>query len=312
MRITLVESEEIGIIGVGEATVPLFRHFNETLGVDEHAFLRETMGSYKLGIEFCDWGRIGNTHFHGFGDYGEPIAGVAPHHHWLRLSRAGDTAPIDDHSAPYALAQRGKFTPADPRQPRYAHAYHFDAVLYARYLRGLAEGWGVTRVEGRVVDVPLDPQTGHIRSLVLADGRVVDGEFFIDCTGFAAELIGKRLDTPYVDWSHWLPCDSAIAVPSARHDAPAPFTRSTALAAGWQWRIPLQHREEMALSMPLPTWTMLRPRRPCWAASAGRRWPIPGVSALPPAAAKRSGGAIAWPWALPAGFWSRLNPLVSS
>ncbi|WP_062783823.1 tryptophan halogenase family protein [Novosphingobium capsulatum] len=243
LRITLVESEEIGIIGVGEATVPLFRLFNDRLGLDEHAFLQATMGAYKLGIEFCDWGQVGNTHFHGFGDYGEPIGGIAPHHHWLRLARSGEAAPIDDYSAPYALAQRGKFTPADPRQPRYSHAYHFDAVLYARYLRNLAESWGVTRVEGRVVDVPLDPQTGHIRALHLADGQVVDGEFFVDCTGFAAELIGKRLGTAYVDWSHWLPCDSAIAVPSARHDPPAPFTRSTALAAGWQWRIPLQHRE---------------------------------------------------------------------
>ncbi|WP_179562921.1 tryptophan halogenase family protein [Sphingomonas sp. R3G8C] len=243
VHITLVESEEIGTVGVGEATVPLFCHFNATLGVDEHAFMQATQASYKLGIEFCDWGVAGNTHFHGFGDYGEPIDGIAPHQHWLRLHRAGDTAPIDDYSAPYALARRGKFMPTDPRQPRYLHAYHFDAVLYARYLRGLAESRGVVRVEGRVVDVPLDAETGHIRALVLADGQVVDGELFIDCTGFAAELIGRRLGTPYVDWSHWLPCDSAIAVPCARAEAPAPFTRSTALAAGWQWRIPLQHRE---------------------------------------------------------------------
>jgi tryptophan halogenase len=147
MRITLVESEEIGIIGVGEATVPLFRHFNETLGVDEHAF-RGNDGQLQAGHRIL---RLGTDRQH-------PLSRLwrlrradcrrCPHHHWLRLSRAGDTAPIDDHSAPYALAQRGKFTPADPRQPRYAHAYHFDAVLYARYLRGLAEGWGVTRVKG--------------------------------------------------------------------------------------------------------------------------------------------------------------------
>lgn len=243
VRITLVESEEIGIIGVGEATVPVFRQFNDTLGIDEHAFLQATQGSYKLGIAFHDWGEVGTSHFHGFGDYGAPIDGIAPHHHWLRLARAGDGEPIDDHSAPWALARLGKFTPADPRQPLHSHAYHFDAILYARYLRGLAERWGVTRVEGRVVDVPLDPENGHIRELVLADGRRVDGELFIDCTGFAAALLGKRLETPFVDWSHWLPCDSAVAVPCVRHEPPAPYTRSTALAAGWQWRIPLQHRE---------------------------------------------------------------------
>jgi len=243
VNITLVESEEIGIIGVGEATVPLFRLFNNLLGIDEHDFMRETLGSYKLGIEFCDWGAAGNTHFHGFGDYGQPIDGIAPQHIWHRLRQAGDASAIDDYSAPYALAQRGKFTPSDPANPQYLHAFHFDAVLYARYLRRLAESWGVRRVEGRVVDVPLDPQTGHIRSLMLADGQVIGGEFFIDCTGFAAQLLGQSLQTPFIDWSHWLPCDSAMAVPCVRHDPPAPFTRSTALAAGWQWRIPLQHRE---------------------------------------------------------------------
>ncbi|MDE1916709.1 MAG: tryptophan 7-halogenase [Sphingomonadales bacterium] len=243
MTITLVESEEIGIIGVGEATVPVFRLFNETLGLDEHEFMRATRGSYKLGIKFCDWGVVGNTHFHGFGDYGEPLQAVAPHQHWMRLRQSGETAPIDDYSAPYALARKGKFTPADPRDPRYSHAYHFDAALYARALRNHAEAAGVRRVEGRLADVEQDSETGHIRSLILTDGTRVDGDFFLDCTGFAAELIGKRLHVPFEDWTHWLPCDSAIAVPSVRSAPPAPFTRSTAVKAGWIWRIPLQHRE---------------------------------------------------------------------
>jgi tryptophan halogenase len=243
MAITLVESDEIGIIGVGEATVPTFRLYNDQLGLDEQDFMRATRGSYKLGIEFCDWGAVGNTHFHGFGDYGDPIQGVAPHQHWMRLRAAGEDAPIDDYSTPYALARKGKFTPADPRSGRYNHAYHFDAGLYARYLRGLAEAAGVRRVEGRLADVEQDAETGHIRSLTLADGQRIEGEFFVDCTGFAAELIGKALDVPFEDWTRWLPCDSAMAVPSARSGPPAPFTRSSAVKAGWIWRIPLQHRE---------------------------------------------------------------------
>ena len=243
VRITLVESDEIGTIGVGEATVPLIRHFNDALGIDEADFLCATQGTYKLGIEFCDWGRPGNTHFHGFGDYGEAIDGLSPHHYWLRRRGEGDAAAIDEHSLPYALARRGKFAPADPRVPAYAHAYHFDATLYAGYLRRLAESWGVTRVEGRVRDVPLDGETGHIRALTMEDGRSIGGDFFIDCSGFAALLIGRALGTDYLDWSRWLPCDSALAVPCVGDGAPAPFTRSTARAAGWQWRIPLQHRE---------------------------------------------------------------------
>ena len=243
IRITLVESEDIGTIGVGEATVPLIRYFNDALGIDEFDFLRATQGSYKLGIEFCDWGIVGNTHFHGFGDYGEPIDGLSPHHYWLRLRAVGEAGAIDDHSLAYALARRGKFTPCDPREPKYSHAYHFDATLYARYLRRLAESWGVTRVEGRVGDVALDGESGNIQSLTLTDGHSIAADFFFDCSGFASLLIGKALGTPYIDWSHWLPCDSAIAVPCVRDDAPAPFTRSTARRAGWQWRIPLQHRE---------------------------------------------------------------------
>lgn len=241
ISITLVESEEIGIIGVGEATVPILRQFNSMLGIDDHEFLCRTQGSYKLGIEFRDWGEIGNTHFHGFGDYGKAIEGVLPHQYWLRLHAEGDPAPLDDYSYPYAMARRNKFVPADG-QSNYLHAFHFDAMLYARMLRGVAEGLGVERIEGRMVDAELDDETGDIRTLRLADGREVDGELFIDCSGFATALIGKALGTPYIDWSHWLPMDRALAVPSARNGSPEPFTRSIAREAGWQWRIPLQHR----------------------------------------------------------------------
>jgi tryptophan halogenase len=241
LSVTVLESEEIGIIGVGEASVPILRQFNTMLGIDEHEFLRQVQGSYKLGIEFQDWGEAGNVHFHGFGDYGKPIEGVLPHQYWLRLREEGDAAPLDDYSFPYAMARRNKFAPGDSRS-NYLHAFHFDALLYARMLRGIAENLGVERIEGRMVEAELDGETGDIRALRLADGREVGGDLFIDCTGFATALLGKALGTRFIDWSHWLPMDRALAVPSRREAAPQPFTRSTARAAGWQWRIPLQHR----------------------------------------------------------------------
>ncbi|GAA0331657.1 tryptophan 7-halogenase [Sphingomonas oligophenolica] len=240
--VTVVESEEIGIIGVGEASVPILRQFNAMLDIDDHEFLRLTQGSYKLGIEFRDWGRPGNVHFHGFGDYGKAIEGVLPYQYWLRLREQGDAEPIDDYSYPYAVARRNKFTPAEPGASNYLHAFHFDATLYARALRGIAEGLGVTRIEGKMVEAVLDGETGDIRTLRLSDGQQVPGDLFIDCTGFAAALIGKALGTRYIDWSHWLPADRALAVPCAPVGQPTPFTRATARKAGWQWRIPLQHR----------------------------------------------------------------------
>src|SRR5437773_2270780 len=169
VSITVLESEEIGIIGVGEASVPILRQFNTMLGIDEHEFLRQVQGSYKLGIEFRDWGEPGNVHFHGFGDYGKAIEGVLPHQYWLRLREEGDSAPLDDYSYPYALARRNKFTPADTRS-NYLHAFHFDAMLYARMLRGVAEDLGVKRIEGRMAEAELDGETGDIRTLRLADG----------------------------------------------------------------------------------------------------------------------------------------------
>lgn len=241
--VTLVESEEIGIIGVGEASVPILKLFNDLLEIPENDFVAATQGSFKLGIEFCDWGVPGNVHFHGFGGYGDTIKGVSPHHYWWRLRASGDPRPIDDYSFPYALARRGKFSPADPRNAQYLHAFHFDAVLYARYLREFALRKGATRIEGKVVDVALNGETGFIETLKLADGRSIGGDLFIDCTGFASLLTGRVLKTPFVDWSHWLPVDSAMAVPSANSGSPMPFTRSTAREAGWQWRIPLRNRD---------------------------------------------------------------------
>jgi tryptophan halogenase len=242
VRIVLVESEEIGIIGVGEATIPLLAQSNALLGIDEFDFIRKTQGTYKLGIEFCDWGTAGNRHFHAFSDYGHPVEGVSTHHYWLRLRQSGDDHPIDDYSFAYAVAKKNNFAPSDPQNPRYNHAYHFDAALYARYLRDVATELGVERIEGRMTHVDLDSESGDITAIHLADGAAISGDLFIDCTGFASELLGKALDTPFVDWSHWLLCNSAIAVPSERTGALTPFTRSTAHAGGWRWAIPLQHR----------------------------------------------------------------------
>ncbi len=245
--VTLVESEEIGIVGVGEATVPLMQHFNGVLGIDENEFVAATNGSFKLGIEFRDWGKMGNVHFHGFGDYGDTIEGVSPHHHWLKLRQMGDMTPIDDYSFPYAVGRRGRFGQPSP-DPKaeaafFRYAFHFDASLYARYLRGYSETRGVTRVEGRVVETALDGENGNIKSITLADGRVLEADFFIDCSGFYGLLIEQALKTGYEEWTHWLPCNRAVVVPTTRDGPPTPFTVSSAQEAGWQWRIPLQHRE---------------------------------------------------------------------
>jgi tryptophan halogenase len=244
--ITLIESEEIGTVGVGEATVPLMQHLNGLLGINECDFVKATQGSFKLGIAFRDWGTIGNVHFHGFGDYGEAIEGIAPHHHWRKLRGMGDPTPIDDYSLPWTMARLGRFAPPSPDPAHaghfYRYAYHFDALLYARFLRGWAEQRGVRRVEGRVVDTLIEGESGRIAAVVTADGARHAADLFVDCSGFRGLLIEEALGTGYENWTHWLPCDSAVVAPSASVGPPAPYTLSTAREAGWQWRIPLQHR----------------------------------------------------------------------
>ncbi|WP_301751743.1 tryptophan halogenase family protein [uncultured Erythrobacter sp.] len=248
--ITLIESEAIGTVGVGEATIPPIRTFNQRLGIDEATFVRETQGSYKLGIEFVDWGRKGHSYFHPFGQYGAEFDNVPFYHHWMRESLEGRIdGPIDDFSMCWAMARAGKFShpSADRRliQSTFDYAYHFDAGLYAAYLRRFAEARGVVRKEGKVVDVSLRSHDGFVDSVMLDDGTRIAGEFFIDCSGFRGLLIEEALEAGYDDWQHWLPCDRAVAVPSERGGEKGeftPYTRSTAREAGWQWRIPLQHR----------------------------------------------------------------------
>ncbi|NBC20410.1 MAG: tryptophan halogenase [Alphaproteobacteria bacterium] len=245
-EITLIESEEIGTVGVGEATIPPVRQFNARLGIDEPTFLKETGGTFKLGIEFVDWYEIGKSYFHPFGQYGAEFDTVPFYQYWMREYLAGEPTPLDDYSMAWAMARAGRFEhPArDKRliQSTFDYAYHFDATHYARFLRGYSEARGVQRVEGRVGDVSRDGESGFITSVSLEDGRRFEGELFIDCTGFFGLLIEQTLKTGYEDWSHWLPCDRAVAMPCEASEPPAPYTRSIARRAGWQWRIPLQHR----------------------------------------------------------------------
>ncbi len=248
VSIQLVESEEIGTVGVGEATVPHLKSFNASLRIDEAEFIRSTRGTFKLGIQFVDWKRLGERYVHGFGTIGHEYRSLPFFQYWLKLNHQGKSRPLDEYSLNAAAAAAGKFlagstdVPATSPLAQVAYAYHFDAGLYAQYLRRHAESRGVKRIEGQVVSVALKPDNGFIESVTLKSGQNIEGELFIDCSGFRGVLIEEALKTGYENWTHWLPCDRAVAVPSEKtHDA-TPYTRSTARTAGWQWRIPLQHR----------------------------------------------------------------------
>ncbi len=248
-QITLVESDAIGTVGVGEATIPTIRTFNAILGIEETDFLRATRGTIKLGIEFRDWGRGGASYMHPFGLHGIDADALKFHQLWLKLALqpgGGEAGRLTDYNLSAAAAQRGRFThpTGDPNTvlSSLKYAYHFDAGLYALYLRGHSEQRGVVRCEGTIGDAVLDTDTGFITAVTLQDGRSISGDLFIDCSGFRGLLIEGALKTGYEDWTHWLPCDRALAVPCARTAAPVPYTTSTADAAGWRWRIPLQHR----------------------------------------------------------------------
>jgi tryptophan halogenase len=245
-RITLIESEEIGTIGVGEATIPPLINFNRMLGFNENDFLRATKGTFKLGIEFVNWGGIGERYFHPFGHHGHDLEGVHFHQFYLRERKRRAIGDISGWSMSAVAASKGKFArPGAEARPPLAHllyAFQFDAGLYAAFLRKYSEARGVVRIEGKVVDVAQRGEDGFVESVTTERGQKVEGDLFIDCSGFRGLLIEQTLKTGYEDWSHWLPCNRAVAVPSAYTGNPDPFTRATAHQAGWQWRIPLQHR----------------------------------------------------------------------
>ena len=243
--IRVIESDEIGTVGVGEATIPPIRNFLEMLRIDENDFIRQTQGTFKLGIEFVDWTRPGHRYMHPFGLYGADIEGVPFHQFFLKAHALGQAWDLEPFSLTATAARQGRFAVVQGSKfpsNHWAYAYHFDATLVARYLRQYAEKLGVTRTEGKAVDVVRQERDGFIGAITLENGERIDGDLFIDCSGFRAFLIGKTLGVEYENWSHWLPCDRAVAVPSANVSAPDPYTRSTARNAGWQWRIPLQHR----------------------------------------------------------------------
>lgn len=244
--IALVESDAIGTVGVGEATIPMLRLVNQALGFDEAEFVRATQGSFKLGIEFDGWREEGHRYIHAFGGMGRGLAFLPFYQFWLRYAAEGGGKSIWDFSPCAKAAYAHKFAPLDAApiglSNNLAWAYHFDAGLYAQFLRKHAEARGVNRVEGKIEHVRLDPESGHISGIDLDNGIAIDGDMFIDCSGFGSLLLGKALNVPFDDWSNWLPCDRAIAVPCEATAPTLPYTRASARKAGWQWRIPLQHR----------------------------------------------------------------------
>ncbi len=245
-RIRLIESEEIGTVGVGEATIPAIRLFNAALGLDEDDFLRNTQGTFKLGVQFVDWLRPGHRYIHAFGQIGRELGLVPFHHYWLRGRKLGIAKDLSAYVFNASAALQNRFSrtskPAGSPLPDQPYAFQFDAMLYARYLRRYAEARGVERIEGKIVDVRLRGEDGCLESVVLQSGAEVAGELFIDCSGFRGLLIEQALTTGYEDWSNFLPCDRALAVPCVSAGELTPYTRATARQAGWQWRIPLQHR----------------------------------------------------------------------
>jgi len=244
--VTLVESDEIGTVGVGEATIPAIRNYNNALGIDEAEFLKAAGGTYKLGITFEGWGGPDQSYMHAFGLVGRGLGLLPFHHYWLRARAMGIAKPLGHYVFNTIVASGNRFAhverPDDSKLPPMPYAFHFDAGLYARFLRGFAEERGVLRQEGRIITVDRHPSTGDIAAVTLANGTRVEGDFFVDCSGFRGLLIEQELESGFEDWSQWLPCDRAVPVPCTSVRPLVPYTRSIARSVGWQWRIPLQHR----------------------------------------------------------------------
>lgn len=246
VSITLVESEQIGTIGVGEATIPDIINFNRILGISEAEFMAATDATFKLGIKFMNWGQKGDAYLHPFGNHGVDMQGIDFHQYWMHARHHGAENPIEDYSMCAVAAAQNKFVLPDPNPKsvlsHIRYAYHFDATRYAAFLRKYAEERGVTRVEGKVNTVSQNDVTGRIETLTLERGEALQGDFFFDCTGFRSLLLGQTYDVGFEDWTHWLPCNSALTVASEPGKALLPYTCATAKDAGWQWRIPTQKR----------------------------------------------------------------------
>jgi tryptophan halogenase len=240
LDITLIESDEIGTVGVGESTIPTARTFNALLGIDEPAFMRATQATFKLGISFEDWARIGDRYIHSFGQVGKSNWMGSFHHFWLQARAAGFGGELGDYCFELKAALADKFSVGEGFDLNYA--YHLDATLYGGFLRRMSEGLGVKRVEGKIASVQQNTESGFIQALVMENGALVEGDLFIDCTGFRGLLIEQTLKTGYEDWGHWLPTNSALAVQTKSTGPAVPYTRAIAHKAGWRWKIPLQHR----------------------------------------------------------------------
>lgn len=238
--LTLVESDAIGTVGVGESTIPPLVAYNRILGINEAEFMRATQATFKLGIQFDNWSNIGDSYFHSFGLTGKDHWSAGFQHFWLAARERGLASSYDDYCLELKAAQAGRF--AHLPDDRLAYAFQLDATSYARFLRQMAEGDGTIRREGKIAEVQLDSESGDITALLLESGERVEADLFVDCTGFRALLIEGALGAGFDDWTHWLPCDSAIAIQTGAVGPPVPFTRAMAHAEGWQWRIPLQHR----------------------------------------------------------------------
>jgi tryptophan halogenase len=245
-RLRLIESDAIGGVGVGEATLPQMKEFNDRIGINEADMMQKTNATFKLGIEFVNWGKMGASYIHPFGTFGEKIGGIDFHDQWNRLRQSETVEPIETFSYAIEACRQNRFEfPVEDHSEinsTYSYAYHFDATLYAQYLRKVAEAQGLQRTEGKIVSVNQHPDTGAISSVTMESGEIIAGDYFIDCSGFRSLLTGQALQTSFEDWSSWLICDRAWAVPCERKGMLTPYTRSTGKSAGWQWRIPLQHR----------------------------------------------------------------------
>ncbi|MGA9658890.1 MAG: tryptophan halogenase family protein [Asticcacaulis sp.] len=246
VSITVVESDQIATVGVGEATIPDILNFNHLLGIQEETFMKATNATFKLGIQFVDWYRKGHTYVHPFGAHGVDMNGIDFHNYWMHDRAHGNDRPIEDYNICAQASKVNHFALPDPNpksvRSHLRYAYHFDATLYARFLRNYAEERGVTRIEGKVVEVKQAPETGYLTGLRLEGDKIIEGDLFFDCSGFSSLLLTKTLGIGFNDWSHWLPCDSAHAVACENAGPLVPYTRSTAQLSGWPWRTPTQHR----------------------------------------------------------------------